>query len=40
VDFDDDKNIVGVDIDRASKVVDLQKMETVAFPLKEEVLSF
>jgi uncharacterized protein YuzE len=32
VDFDTEGNIVGIDIDRASKKLDLRTLETVALP--------
>ena len=32
-DFDADGNIVGIDIDNASKKIDLSKLETEALPL-------
>jgi len=34
VDFDESGAIVGIDIDRASKVVNLQKLESDSVPLK------
>lgn len=34
VDFDESGAIVGIDIDRASKVVNLQKLETDSIPTK------
>ncbi len=33
VDFDEQGNIVGIDIDHASKVLDLKTIETVALPV-------
>ena len=33
LDFDAEGRIVGIDIDHASAVVDLSRVETVAFPL-------
>jgi uncharacterized protein YuzE len=33
VDFDEQGNIVGIDIDHASKVLDLRTIETVALPV-------
>lgn len=34
VDFDESGAIVGIDIDRASKVVNLQKLESDSMPVK------
>lgn len=34
VDFDESGAIVGIDIDRASKIVNLQKLESDSIPLK------
>jgi len=34
VDYDENKNIVGIDIDNASKILDLSELETTAFPAK------
>jgi uncharacterized protein YuzE len=34
LDFDAKGNIVGIDIDHASKIVDLSKLEAEALPLK------
>jgi uncharacterized protein YuzE len=34
LDFDTKDNVVGIDIDHASKIVDLSKIETEALPLK------
>lgn len=33
VDFDSDGNVVGIDIDHASKKLDLKTIETVALPV-------
>ena len=33
VDFDEDGNVVGIDIDRASLVLDLKKLEIEGLPL-------
>jgi uncharacterized protein YuzE len=33
VDFDEDGNVVGIDIDRASRVLDLKKLEIEGLPL-------
>jgi uncharacterized protein YuzE len=34
LDFDEQGQLVGIDIDRASKILDLTSLETVAIPLK------
>jgi uncharacterized protein YuzE len=34
VDFDESGLIVGIDIDRASKIVDLKKLESDSLPIK------
>jgi uncharacterized protein YuzE len=34
LDFDTKGNVVGIDIDHASKIVDLSKLEAEALPLK------
>ncbi len=34
VDFDADGNVVGIDIDRASKVLDLKTVEAIGLPLR------
>lgn len=39
VDFDERNNIVGIDIDRASKILNLSEFEISKFPLKRLVLS-
>lgn len=39
VDFDERNNIVGIDIDRASKILNLSEFEISKFPLKKLVLS-
>ena len=39
VDFDEQGKIVGIDIDNASKIIDLQKLETNALPAKQLVLT-
>jgi uncharacterized protein YuzE len=33
VDFDEDGNVVGIDIDRASRILDLRKLEVEGLPL-------
>lgn len=33
LDFDEEGNLVGIDIDRASTVLDLTKLETGSFPV-------
>jgi len=38
LDFDADEKLVGIDIDNASKIIDLSKLETDSLPLKN--LSF
>jgi len=35
IDFDSDGKIVGIDIDHASKIVDLSKLESKSLPLKQ-----
>ncbi len=35
IDFDADGNIVGIDIDHASKKLDLSKLETEALPIEQ-----
>ena len=35
IDFDADGKIVGIDIDHASKIVDLSKLESKSLPLKQ-----
>jgi uncharacterized protein YuzE len=35
IDLDDKGNIVGIDIDRASKVLDLSRLEAVSLPTKQ-----
>ena len=35
VDFDADGNVVGIDIDHASRKLDLRTLETVALPLTQ-----
>ena len=37
-DFDDEGNIVGIDIDRASRVVDLTRLDSVSLPLSGDVI--
>jgi len=34
VDFDENGSIVGIDIDKASKIVDLKKLESESVPIK------
>ena len=36
LDFDDDGTLVGIDIDNASKILDLTKLETVSVPISAE----
>lgn len=33
LDFDGEKNLVGIDIDKASCLIDLNRLETVALPI-------
>jgi uncharacterized protein YuzE len=35
IDFDTDGKVVGIDIDHASKIVDLSKLESKSLPLKQ-----
>jgi len=35
IDFDERGNIVGIDIDRASQIVDLSRLETNSLPLAD-----
>jgi uncharacterized protein YuzE len=35
VDFDTEGNIVGIDINRASKIIDLSRLETNSLPLAD-----
>ena len=37
-DFDDCGNIVGIDIDRASRIVDLTRLDSVSLPLAVDVI--
>jgi uncharacterized protein YuzE len=39
VDYDDAGNIVGIDIDNASKIIDLQKLESNSLPTRQVVLT-
>ncbi len=39
LDFDDQGNLVGIDIDRASKVVDLTRLEAEALPINSIALA-
>ncbi|MCX5867944.1 MAG: DUF2283 domain-containing protein [Proteobacteria bacterium] len=39
VDFDENNQIVGIDIDRASKILNLSQFEVCDFPSKKLVLS-
>ncbi len=39
LDFDENKNLVGIDIDHASKVANLTNLETKNLPLKNMTLS-
>jgi len=39
VDYDDEGNIVGIDIDNASKIIDLQKLESNSLPARQLVLT-
>jgi len=37
-DFDDAGNIVGIDIDRASRIVDLTRLDSISLPLTGDVI--
>jgi len=39
VDFDENNNIVGIDIDRASKILNLSELEVADIPSKKFVVS-
>ncbi len=39
LDFDDEGNLVGIDIDHASKVVDLTRLEAEALPINSIALA-
>jgi hypothetical protein len=39
LDFDSECNLVGIDIDRASKVVDLTRLEAEALPINSIALA-
>jgi uncharacterized protein YuzE len=39
VDFDEQGKIVGIDIDNASKIIDLRKLETNWLPAKQLVVT-
>jgi uncharacterized protein YuzE len=39
LDFDSEGNLVGIDIDRASKVVDLTRLEAEALPINSIALA-
>jgi len=39
VDFDENNNIVGIDIDRASKILSLSELEVADIPSKKFVVS-
>jgi uncharacterized protein YuzE len=39
LDLDVDENLVGIDIDRASKVVDLSRLEATALPISDLALA-
>lgn len=39
IDFDEKNNIVGIDIDRASKILNLSQFEISDFPTKKVVFS-
>ena len=39
VDFDENNNIVGIDIDRASKVLNLSELEILSIPSKKFIFS-
>jgi len=39
VDFDESNNIVGIDIDRASKVLNLSELEILSIPSKKFIFS-
>lgn len=39
IDFDENNNIVGIDIDRASQILNLSQFEVSSFPSKKVVFS-
>ncbi|AVQ74072.1 MAG: DUF2283 domain-containing protein [Microcystis sp. M_OC_Ca_00000000_S217Cul] len=39
LDFDSEGKLVGIDIDQASQIVDLTRLETESFPLNSVILS-
>jgi len=39
VDFDENKNIVGIDIDRASQILNLSELEISSIPSKKFIFS-
>jgi uncharacterized protein YuzE len=39
VDFDENNNIVGIDIDRASRILNLSELDITGIPAKKLVLS-
>ena len=39
LDFDEDNNVVGIDIDRASQILNLSELEISSIPSKKFVLS-
>jgi uncharacterized protein YuzE len=39
LDFDDDNNIVGIDIDRASQILNLSELEISSIPSKKFIFS-
>ena len=39
LDFDEDKNIVGIDIDRASQILNLSELEISSMPSKKFIFS-
>lgn len=39
IDYDEENNIVGLDIDHASKILDLSQLETISLPVKKTLVS-
>ena len=39
IDFDEKGDIVGIDIDNASKIIDLQKLESNSLPTRQLILT-
>ncbi len=39
LDFDEDNNIVGIDIDRASQILNLSELEILSIPSKKFIFS-